>query len=199
MKTVIILFGPLLITLASLINVCAQHVVPGITAGASLNSMDLKSATGTSSDLSNVNGFEAGLFLSFSTHSFYVRPMAVASFLRGNVNTTVDGIKTDESKFNLTTLETPVLVGLKILPGFSIEAGPSWNYIMSYTEEINGVYLDLSRNTLGYRGGIRLTFSRLGAFAHYGGVINTSGDSDYELKRPSRIVFGATFDLVSGK
>lgn len=177
----------------------SQHVVPGIVAGVSMNSVDLKSTPELTTDLSNVNGVEAGLYLSFNAGSWYFKPMAVASFLKGSATSSIDGAQSKESDFELTTLETPVLVGLRFLPGISVEAGPSWNYLMSYTEEINGVELDLNRNTIGYRAGLRATFSRLGVFAHYGGIIDVGNDSDYDLQRPSRIVFGATFDLVKDK
>jgi len=176
----------------------SQNVVPGIIAGASFNDMKLKDIPETTTDLSNVNGVEAGLYLSIKAGSFYFKPMALASFLKGTVSTSVDGAKPEDANFNLTTLETPVLIGLKLLPGFAIEAGPSWNYLMSYTKEINGVNLDLDKSSLGYRAGLRATFSRLGVFAHYGGIIDSSDDSQYQLQRPSRIIFGATFDLVGG-
>jgi hypothetical protein len=198
MKANIILKLAICFFLFSTQSAWTQHLVPGITAGASLNSADLKESAAMATDLDNLNGVEAGLFLSFSAGSLYFRPMAVASFLRGTVTSTVDGVKMDESNFELTSLETPLLVGFKLFPGFAVEGGPSWNYLMSYTKEINGVNLDLDKSTLGYRAGARATFSRFGVFAHYGGIIDVNGDSDYELHRASRIIFGATFDLVDG-
>ncbi len=121
-----------------------------------------------------------------------------ASLLRGTVTSRLDGVQLDEQKFQMTTIETPLLVGLKLLPGISLEAGPSWNYLMSYTDQINDVNINLTRHALGYRGGIRAHFARLGAFAHYGGVINSNETTRYELDRPSRFVFGITFDFASG-
>lgn len=177
----------------------SQNVVPGITAGASLNTMDLN-INEFDTELSDINGVEAGLYVNFSAGLLYVRPMAVASYLRGTVVSRVDGVKVDESKFKLTTLETPVLIGLKLLPGISIEAGPSWNYIIAYTDNVSGTNIDLTRHNLGYRAGLRASFARLGAFGHYGGIVDVDeSNNDFELNRPSRIVFGVTFDLVSRK
>jgi hypothetical protein len=196
MKTIIVAAGILLILLFTNFEANSQRVIPGITAGASLNNIDLDVDDFTT-DMSDVNGVEAGLYLSFTAAGWYVRPMAVASFLRGTVTSRADGIQLDETKFSLTTLETPLLIGLKLLPGIAIEAGPSWNYLMSYTEKVNNLNLDLTRHSLGYRGGIRVSFARLGAFGHYGGIINSDDNTKYDLDRPSRIVFGVTFDLIS--
>jgi hypothetical protein len=198
MKAGIILPIALGLALCSVQFGYSQHIVPGIIAGASFNSVDLKEIPETTTNLSNINGIEAGLYLSFNAGLWYFKPMALASFLKGTATSSVDGIKSVESNFELTTLEIPVIVGFKLLPGISLEAGPSWNYLMSYTEEINGVNLDLNRNSLGYRAGLRATFSRLGVFAHYGGMVDVTNSSNYELNRPSRIIFGASFDLVSG-
>ncbi len=178
----------------------AQCVVPGITAGASFNNTDLDLSPELSTDLDKVNGVEAGLYLSFSTGAFYIKPTAVASFLKGTVTTRpTDGAKPVESDFQLSTLETPVIIGLKILPVLSVEAGPSWNYLISYTDKIEGVSIDLDRHSFGYRAGLRANFSRFGIFGHYGGIIDSNDDTDFHLNRPSRIVVGLTFDLVSSK
>lgn len=176
----------------------SQKVKVGLSGGVSLNKMDLN-VKEIPTELGDVNGFEGGLYATFSALNWYVRPTAVASYLRGTITTTVDGVAIKESKFKLSTLETPLLVGIKLLPGFAIEAGPSWNYLMSYSEKVNDVNIDLTRHHLGYRAGLRLTFARLGAFGHYGGLLNTSSADDTELKRPDRIIFGVTFDLTSNK
>ncbi|MDQ3051601.1 MAG: hypothetical protein M3Q95_11995 [Bacteroidota bacterium] len=193
------------ITAASISLMCisgtvySQNVVPGITAGASLNTMDLHIDT-FSTELSDINGVEVGFYVNFSAGLIYVRPMAVASYLKGSVITKVDGVENNASKFKLTTLETPVLIGLKLLPGISFEAGPSWNYIISYTDKVGEANIDLTRHALGYRAGLRASFARLGAFGHYGGIVNVDdSDNNYELNRPSRIVFGVTFNLISRK
>lgn len=152
-----------------------------------------------STDLSNVNGVEAGLFLSFGAKGWYVKPMALASFLKGSVNSSVDGEKAVESDFELSTLEVPLIFGIKLFPVLSVEGGPSWNYLINYTEFVNGVHIDLNRQSIGYRAGLRANFSRIGIFGHYGGIIEELGDADYQLSRPTRIVFGVTFDLVTAK
>ena len=177
----------------------SQGIVLGVTARASLNNFDLKGNPQLSTDLSNVNGVEAGLYLSFSAAGWYVKPMALASFLKGTVNSSVDGAKEVETDFELSTLEIPLIVGIKLFPVLSIEGGPSWNYLINYTESVNGVNIDLSRQSIGYRAGLRANFSRIGIFGHYGGIIEELGESEYQLSRPARIVFGVTFDLVSAK
>ena len=78
----------------------SQCLVPGITAGASFNSADLDLSPELSTDLDKVNGVEAGLYLSFTTGGFYIKPTAVASFLRGTVTTRpTDGAAPEETDF----------------------------------------------------------------------------------------------------
>lgn len=180
----------------------SQGIVPGITAGASFNNTDLDLSPDISTDLDKLTGAEAGLYLSFSFGGLYVKPTAVASFLKGTVTTksnSGDGEKITDTDFELSTLETPLIVGLKILPVLSIEGGPSWNYLINYTDKVDGISIDLNRHTFGYRAGLRANFSRLGIFGHYGGIIDKNDDSEFHLTRPSRIIVGLTFDLVSSK
>jgi hypothetical protein len=176
----------------------AQTLRPGITAGASINSMKLDGIPDAITDMNNLNGMEAGLYMKISALNWYFRPMAVASFLRGEVHTTYADNVTTVSDFEMSTLEVPVLAGLHLLPGIALEAGPSWNYIMTYTDNVDAVQLSFARNSIGYRAGVRVTFSRFGLFGHYGGIITELDETDFQLERPSRIIFGATLDLGGG-
>jgi len=140
-------------------------------------------------------GVEAGIYTKFKFGFLYLRPMAVASFLHGTVTSTVAETE-KESGFNLTTIEVPVLGGLDILGVVGLEAGPSWNYIASYTSSVEGTSLGLSRHALGYRAGVRVNLTRVGLFAHYGGILNKQKGETVDLERPSRMIFGVTLDLA---
>jgi hypothetical protein len=180
-------------------SIFSQRLQPGIIAGASLNNMKLENVPQMDRDLSSINGIEGGLYLRINAGSFYVKPMVVASYLKGKVSRTVDEIVIDETSFQLSTLEVPVIAGLKLLPFISLEAGPAWNYIMNYTETVNGYQLNLNRHSLGYRAGVNVSISRVSIFGHYGGIIETGSDTGYQLDRPSRIIFGLSYDLVKKK
>jgi hypothetical protein len=174
---------------------CSQVLSGGITAGATFNRVELDQTMGHISSRENMNGFEAGLFVTANFGGLYVRPMAVASFMKGTVKTMALEGTQSEDDFELTTLEVPAMVGLQLLPVISVEAGPTWNYLMHYSDQLNGVALNLNRHSLGYRAGVRLRFSKLGLFGHYGGIISEQSDDQFRLSRPSRIVVGATLDF----
>ncbi|HEX5001538.1 MAG TPA: hypothetical protein VFW78_03505 [Bacteroidia bacterium] len=177
----------------------AQTPVAGITGGASINYVRLEGLSQVSTDLSSVKGFEGGAYLSFDGPGIYVRPMVLASFLRGNLQSENQEAPNTQTDFEFTTLEVPVICGLNILPAIAIEGGPSWNYLMSYTKNVGAVNVNLNRNALGYRLGVRVKFVRLGIYAHYGGIVDSGNNDNYSLERPSRILIGATWDLGGGR
>ena len=177
----------------------AQVFNGGIAGGASFNSVELKNNVSYYQKKENLSGAEVGLYITYKAGALYVTPSAYASFLKGTVNASENTSSNSETGFELTTLEVPVMVGLKILPVLSVEAGPSWNYLMSYTDEINSTSVSFDRSSLGYRAGLKLNIMRFGIYAHYGGIINESNGGEYDLSRPSRLLFGVSFDLVNPK
>lgn len=175
------------------------QVTVGISAGGSFNKSELKLSGIPESGfatMEKLNGAEAGLFLKFPAGPLYVKPMALASFLRGTISYNQE-VNLRDSRFNLTSLEVPVLGGLELLPFLSIEAGPSWNYVISHTTSADGTSINFNRHTLGYRAGAHLTFGNVGVFGHYGGMITRNEGSQTELKRPERIIIGLTLNLNS--
>ncbi len=173
----------------------AQVISGGITAGASFNTIKLDNSISNQVSEDKATGVEAGLYLKANFGGIYIRPMALASFIRGQIKTeTIEGASRDE-KFELTTLEVPVMAGFQLLPVLSFEAGPSWNYLMQYSEKLQGVRVNFDRHALGYRAGVRVHFARLGIFGHYGGIITEQTDDNFRLNRPSRAVIGLTLDL----
>lgn len=173
------------------------QVTIGITAAGSFNKSELKLSGLPESrfaTMEKLNGAEAGLFLKFPAGPLYVKPMALASFLKGNITYSQE-VNLGDTHFSLSSLEVPVLAGLNLLPFLSLEAGPSWNYVISHTSSADGTSINFNRHTLGYRAGAHLNFGNLGVFGHYGGMITRNEGDHTQLKRPERIIIGLTLNL----
>jgi len=177
----------------------SQKLSAGLTGGVAFQNMELKSINEGSADIDNVIGPELGAHLLVELGGLYVRPTALVGFSQGKAISTVSESEKLESTFSISTFETPVIVGLHLLPFLSVEAGPLWSYILNYSDNVNGIEVDLNRNYFGYRAGVQLSFSRLGIYGHYGGIVNNSSGSDFQIERPSRIIVGLNVNLGSQK
>lgn len=195
MKTLIKIQLAVLLVVATVSQAYSQHVTGGVSAAASFNSVELENAANHLTKKDNIIGAEVGIFLHAPMGAFYLMPSVNASFLRGTISAYTDEAGEVQSDFRLNTVEVPVLAGLQFLPFFSVEAGPSWSYIVSWSEKVHGTTVDINRHSLGYRAGVRFTFSSVGIFGHYGGMLNTNDGDKYHLSRPSRIMVGLSINL----
>ena len=169
----------------------------GVTGGISFKKTNFKVSDltpGTNLKFSKATGAELGIFTRIPAGFIYVKPMANVSFLRGTVTGGTDNVN-ESDDFNMSTIEVPVLVGLQLLPFLSIEGGPSWNYLMDHSENVNGVNLSFNRHSVGYRAGAVLDLGTLGIFGHYGGILTNNEGRQVELQRPSRIIVGVKLNL----
>jgi hypothetical protein len=195
MKTTIQITLALFFMLAQTGTGRAQNVTGGISAGASFNSVKIENAVNHLGKKENVTGAELGLFLHAPFGAFYLRPSVNAGFARGTINTFSDEAMEEQFDFKMNTIEVPVLAGLQLLPFISAEAGPSWNYIASWSDNINGTTVNINRHAMGYRAGVRLSFSSLDIYGHYGGILTKHDGNSYHLSRPSRIMVGLGLNL----
>ena len=190
-------FIALTVTAVIISTLAKAQATVGISAGGSFNKTELKLSGLPESRfaaMDKLNGAEAGLFLSFPAGPLYVKPMALAGFYKGTITYSPE-VNIGDTRFSLSSLEVPVLAGLDLMPFLSVEAGPSWNYVISHTSSADGTSINFDRHTLGYRAGARLNFGSLGVFGHYGGMITKNEGSQAQLKRPQRIIIGLTLNL----
>lgn len=169
----------------------------GVTGGISFKKTNFKVSDltpGTNLKFSKATGAELGIFTRIPAGFIYVKPMANVSFLRGTVTGGTDNVN-ESDDFNMSTIEVPVLVGLQLLPFLSIEGGPTWNYLMDHSDDVNGVNLSFNKHSLGYRAGAVIDLGTLGIFGHYGGILTKNEGRQVELQRPSRIIVGLKLNL----
>lgn len=195
MKTIIRISLALLIASSQTESGHSQHVTGGVSAGATFNSVKVENAINHLGKRENVTGAELGLFLHAPLGAFYLMPSVNAGFIKGTISTFNDEAIEKQTDFRLNTVEVPVIAGLQLLPFISFEAGPSWNYIASWSDNINGSTININRHALGYRAGARLSFSSLSIFGHYGGMLTENEGSKYSLTRPNRILIGLSLNL----
>lgn len=169
----------------------------GVTGGVSFNKTNFKVSDlspGTNLNFSKATGAELGIFTRIPAGFIYVKPTLNISYLRGTVTGGADNVN-ESDDFKMSTIEVPVLVGLQLLPFISLEAGPSWNYLLDHSENVNGVNLSFNKHSIGYRAGAVIDLGTVGIFGHYGGILINNEGRQVELQRPSRIIVGIKLNL----
>src|SRR5688572_15184251 len=93
-KSLTIIFWTLFFTLPGV----SQNVTGGLSAAASFNSIELKNTQTNIKGTENLIGVEGGVFLKIPIGGLYLRPMAVASYVKGTVsyaNAESENLETD--------------------------------------------------------------------------------------------------------
>ena len=109
----------------------------GVVIGANYGSTDDLNVSGGFSGISETikskkkTGYHAGLFFQINFNDMYVRPEVVYSLSKTNYN---------DSEFNQTKIEVPVLYGFTIVKPISIFLGPSLQYTL--TSDLKDVEID---------------------------------------------------------
>jgi hypothetical protein len=192
MRTRLKLFLGIATVILFTLSANAQVFSGGIVAGASTGAVRIEhSGEGLTEVLqgNNIHSYEAGAFVRLKLGPLYVKPMALYDFSGGNISGNTNSGSTD---FSMHRIETPLLFGLKLLKPLSIEAGPVYNYIISYDDRFNDNTFSVSQNRgIGYRAGIAIEIQRLLLNASYSGVtINSNGVNGTTFKEPYKLTFG---------
>jgi hypothetical protein len=112
-----------------------------------------------------VLGFHAGLYsrIQIPGIGLYVQPEALFTSTGGKILIEEGGaVRMAEYTFN--RLDVPVMVGVRFFRVLRINAGPTFNFLLSAREQIddqtNSVMDDHNRSTVGYQAGIGLDIWR---------------------------------------
>ncbi len=102
-------------------------------------------------------GYHIGVFGKIGT-KLYFRPELVYTATKSEY---------DNADFDMTKIDAPLLVGLKIIGPLSVFAGPSLQYILD--TEYNGITIDDIENdfSLGLNFGVAVNFNKIGLDLRY--------------------------------
>ena len=102
-------------------------------------------------------GYHIGLFGKIG-NELYVRPEVVYTKIKSDY---------ESGEFDMSKLDVPVLVGLKVLGPIHVFAGPAFQYIID--TEFNGVNIEDVENdfTVGLNFGIGFNFNKIGVDLRY--------------------------------
>lgn len=181
----------------------------GIKGGLSYNSNgSLKNDTNTIIDNNGKgkSGYNIGFYGKLGLGPIYLRPELVytktTSAYTLNTGNSVD--------YNISRLDMPVLLGLKIIKPLSIFAGPAFQYTLD--NNFKGITYSKIANdfTVGYNFGAALDLGRLGFDVRYERGFNSNEalfidnniapNTSYRLdSRPKQIIFSLSYRLSGGK
>ena len=104
-------------------------------------------------------GFNAGIYGNFNLGLVYIRPKLVYSQTSSSYN--VDGTNSSDN-FKLSTIDLPVLVGIKIIKPISFILGPAFKYVV--TSDMEGLSFESIQNdvTVGLNVGVAVIIGRIG-------------------------------------
>lgn len=192
-------FLTMAITIAIAGTSSAQVFTGGITGGVSTGAVKIENTGNKFTDViqgNGIYGYEAGLFAKVNLGPFYIKPMALYTFGTGNVSSSSSPQST--TNFNLYKIETPLMLGLKIIGPLSIEGGPVYNYIIQSTTNFSDNEVSLANSGIGYRVGAAAELGRILLNLSYQGVTYNAMGTDYSkvvFKEPYKLVFGVGIKL----
>ncbi|MGZ3863020.1 MAG: hypothetical protein ACXVPN_04390 [Bacteroidia bacterium] len=148
----------------------------------------------------NITGFEAGVFLKPQLGFIYLKPEALYQFANGSVNyySTVEGSGQQTTTFTIHKVEFPVLLGINLPGPFYLEAGPSYNYVLSLTDKYNDHTLAVNQSALGYRVGVGAELGPLVLSVNMAGATYMASNTKATFKEPYKFIFGVGF-IFGGK
>lgn len=146
-------------------------------------------------------GFNAGIYGNINLGLVYIRPKLVYSQTSSGYN--LDADSTSEN-FKLSTLDLPILVGIKIIKPISIVLGPAFKYVIDSNME--GLSFESIENdvTVGVNVGVALIFGRFGIDLIYdrgfseneASFIDDTTDIKYTLDtRPNQFMVSLSYRL----
>lgn len=136
---------------------------------------------------SNLLGYSVGFYGQVNSGPVFFRPGLEYQFNAGTISSW--GWADD---FRLHKLELPLVVGIKIAGPFSIEAGPTWDYVLAATRDYGDEEVYLAKMGLGYRVGAGLQFDRM--FFN----LNLHGTTYYRTEASGRAAFSEPFKISAG-
>ena len=136
---------------------------------------------------SNLLGYSVGSYGQVNSGPVFFRPGLEYQFNAGTISSW--GWADD---FRLHKLELPLVVGVRIAGPFSIEGGPTWDYVLSATRDYGDTEVNLAKMGLGYRVGAGLQFDRI--FFN----LNLHGTAYYRTESSGRAAFTEPFKVSAG-
>jgi hypothetical protein len=184
----------LMLVMLSLVTAKSQKLTAGLYGAFSTGSVkitDIPSAAVNTIESKSVNGAELGLYAKLKISKLYIKPMSLLNYRTGTVQINSSDNLTSSDRFSFSKFEVPLLVGWHLGGPFNVEAGPVYNYLLSFTDNLNGTELSLEKSGIGYRAGVTAEVSRLTISVSYQGLRTTSSSENIStFRNPYELLFG---------
>lgn len=159
----------------------SQNFSFGPKFGISSSQFEFKNANYSTGD--SEFGYHVGIFSRIGSAGFYLQPEVLFTQTKGSFSFTSAATSgTSKLDANFNRLDVPILLGIKMLKIFRIQAGPIASFnINSDLKNASGVVqsMDYKQATIGYRAGLGLDLGNLIIDAKYesaiGNVIENIG------------------------
>lgn len=133
-------------------------------------------------------GFHAGLFTRLSSSTLYIQPEVLFTSNGGEIEFEDEVGNQIVNEYEFNKLDVPVMVGLKFLNIFRIQAGPVASLLLKADAKEGGVTSDVKDNykkaTVGYQAGVGLDIGSLildlkyeGNLSKFGNEVGFAGNS----------------------
>lgn len=125
-------------------------------------------------------GFHAGLFTRFSSATLYIQPEILFTSNGGEIEFRDEVGNQIVNEYEFNKLDVPVMVGIKVLNVFRVQAGPIASLLLKADAKEGGVTSDVKDNyknaTVGYQAGVGLDIGSLILDLKYEGNLSKFGD-----------------------
>lgn len=150
------------------------------------------------------SGFNIGFYGKLNLPIIYIRPEVV--FTMASSSYTIDS---EEVQFKQSSIDVPVLLGIKIIKPLSLYFGPAFQFILNNDFEGLDEVATENNTTVGVNAGIALAFGSVGIDLRYNRAIssneanfidNIADAPSYTLDtRPQQIILGLSYRLSKKK
>lgn len=180
----------------------------GIKGGLSFNTNgDLKEFLNETSDIvnkqgaSSKTGYNIGLYGKLDLGSIYLRPELLYTKTKSEYT-----LASGNQDFDMTKIDVPVLVGVKLIGPLSVFAGPAFQYVVE--NDLKGVKIsDVEKDfTVGVNLGASLQLGRFGFDARYERGFSeneaewTNAGNSFTLDtRPEQLIFSLSYSFLDKK
>jgi hypothetical protein len=153
----------------------------GPRVGVSSSTLDIKNRDNINfEDAGAQLGFHAGAFtrITIPVIGLYIQPELLFTSTSGKINVTGTGapIQNQIQNYDFNRIDVPVMIGFKMAKFFRINAGPSFNYLLSAKQDGVSIKEDYKNATIGYQAGIGFDIGPIILDAKYEGNLSTFGE-----------------------
>jgi hypothetical protein len=132
---------------------------------------------------------EGGVFLRHVKAPVFIKPALLFKSVNGFLDLPDDKLQ----RFNMQTLQVPLLIGFKVFGPWSVEVGPSYSFMLHTTKDLGEEKINPTRHGLGFRAGFGVNYEGFFMTTTYQRITYAAPGLRTSFKEPYQFVISAGY------